>query len=86
MTTEQQLLETWRQLPKNRQQEVLDFAQFLAERRSPSSALTQVSPGSSKLGDQLQSIRNRIVESGMPLLSREEIEQEVLDRRGGYQE
>ena len=68
MTTEQQLLETWRQLPENRQQEVLDFAQFLAERRSPSSAPSQVSPGSSKLGDQLQSIRNRIVESGMPLL------------------
>jgi hypothetical protein len=86
MTTEQLLLETWRRLPEAMRQEVLDFAQFLAKRRS--STPTPTNPGSttSELGDKLQSIRDHIVESGMPLLTREEIEQEILERRGGYQE
>ncbi len=35
MTTEQQLLEIWRQLPPTMQQEVLDFTQFLTERHRP---------------------------------------------------
>lgn len=83
MTTEQLLLETWRQLPETMQQEVLDFAQFLKERRNPNPALPD---NASQLGDKLQAIRNRIVESGLPLLTYEEIEQEVLARRGGYQE
>jgi len=88
MTTEQQLLETWRKLPQTMQQEVLDFAQFLAERRCqmPSTPPSQPVTLPSALGDQLQTIRDQIVESGVPLLTREEIEQEMCDRRGGYQE
>lgn len=35
MTTEQQLLESWRQLPSERQQEITDYVQFLAGRLSP---------------------------------------------------
>jgi hypothetical protein len=68
------------------QQEVLDFAQFLAERRNPEPAQSQYLTQPSSLGDRLQAIRDQIVESGMPLLTREEVEQEVRDRRGGYQE
>ena len=34
MTTEQLLIETWRRLPETMRQEVLHFAQFLAERSS----------------------------------------------------
>ena len=86
MTTEQLLLETWRQLPETMQQEVLDFAQFLVERRSPKPHVIEPPTNTSELGNKLQAIRNRIIESGMPLLTREEIEQEVLERRGGYQE
>jgi hypothetical protein len=41
MTPEQQLLETWRQLSQTLQQEVLDFAQFLAERRRSKPLETQ---------------------------------------------
>ncbi|MEL7507037.1 MAG: DUF2281 domain-containing protein [Cyanobacteria bacterium J06554_1] len=84
MTTEQLLLETWRRLPETMRQEVLHFAQFLAER---SSLLTSPKPSPApNLGDRLQAIRDRIVESDIPLLSRNEIEQEALDRCGGYQE
>lgn len=86
MTTEQQLLETWRQLPQTLQQEVLDFAQFLAERRMAQPIPTQPAAQTSTLGDRLQAIRDQIVESGMPLLTHEDIEQEIRDRRGGYQE
>ena len=85
MTTEQLLLETWRQLPETMKQEVLDFAPFLKERRSHESKLAKPLTNTSQLSDKLQAIRNRIVESGLPLLTHEEIEQEVLERRGGHQ-
>lgn len=84
---EQFLLEIWRQLPKDRQQQVLDFAKFMAHQLGL--ALPQSPPLVSappNLGNKLQGIRDRIVASETPLLSREQIEQEVLDRRGGYQE
>jgi len=86
MTPEDQLLETWRQLPQPLRQEVLDFAQFLAERQSPKPTQPHPPAQSSAVGDRLQAIRDQIVESGMPLLTREQVEQEVRDRRGGYQE
>ena len=82
MNTEQLLLETWRRLPETMRQEVLHFAQFLAERSSLLTSSPKPSPAPN-LGDKLQAIRDRIVESDIPLLSRDEIEQEVLDRRGG---
>ncbi len=94
MTTEQLLIEAWRRLPKHRQQEVLDFTQFLAQYSRDESGSAFVSESVSKasqpaldsesslLGDKLQSIRDRIVASGMPLLTAEEVKQEVLERRG----
>jgi hypothetical protein len=97
MTAEQLLIEAWRKLPEHRQQEVLDFTQFLAQysrsesgsssmSESVSESIQSESPlESSALGQKLQSIRDRIVASGMPLLTAEEVEQEVLERRGGYQ-
>ncbi len=104
MTTEQLLIEAWRRLPEHRQQEVLNFTQFLAQYSRDESgsapvneSVSQVSQPaldseSSSLGEKLQSIRDslgrlchRIVASGMPLLTAEEVEQEVLERRGGCQ-
>lgn len=86
-TSEQFLLEIWRQLPKDRQQQVLDFARFMAHQLGL--ALPQSPPlvsATPNLGSKLQGIRDRIVASESPLLSREQIEQEVLERRGGFQE
>ena len=38
------------------------------------------------LGEKLLALRERIVAEGLPLLNREEIEKEIADRRGGYQQ
>ena len=86
MNTENQLLGIWRQLPQPKQQEVLDFAQFLVERRTARPSSTQPTAQPLPLGERLQAIRDQIVESGMPLLTHEDIEREMCDRRGGYQE
>lgn len=86
MTTEQLLIETWRQLPEHKQQEVVDFAEFLASRRHSESEPTESSTDASQLGNKLKSIRDQIVASDMPLLTPEQVRQEVLERRGGYQE
>jgi len=94
MTAEQLLIEAWRRLPAHRQQEVLDFTQFLAQYsrdRSGAAAVgepvsePELQSESSALGNKLQNIRDLIVASGMPLLTPEEVEQEVLERRGGHQ-
>ena len=42
-------------------------------------------PKPTELGKQLRQIRAKIVASGEPLLNRKEIEQEVINRRGGLQ-
>ncbi|NJK51968.1 MAG: DUF2281 domain-containing protein [Leptolyngbyaceae cyanobacterium SU_3_3] len=76
---QQQLINQWRQLPTEKQQEVIDFVTFLAQR----SAKTQISTEPPSR-DQFQQLRDQIIASGIPLLSDREIEQEVADRRGGY--
>jgi hypothetical protein len=38
------------------------------------------------LGKKLWEIRQRIVKSGVPLLNDEELEREIAERRGGWQE
>lgn len=64
---------------------MIDFVEFLAERlqqkndQPPSNKLTP------ELGETLTRIRKQIVESGIPLLSSEQIEQEILERRGSEQ-
>jgi len=39
-----------------------------------------------QLGERLRQIRSRIVASGEPLLTQDEIEKEIASRRGGLQE
>ena len=75
MNNEQILLETWHSLTADKQQEVIDFLQFL--NREKQERLEKVK--------KLQSIRDKIVASGEPLLTADEIEKEVLERRGGVQ-
>jgi hypothetical protein len=73
MTIEELLLEKWRILPSDRQQEVL----ALVDRLAMPSPHTD-----SPLGEKLRAIRSRIVESGIPLLNDDELEREIAERRG----
>jgi uncharacterized protein YaaR (DUF327 family) len=74
MNTEQQLIEKWRNLPSDKQQQVLQFVESLNQQKQPKQT---------KLGQRLRQIRTKIVASGETLLDKEEIEQEVINRRGG---
>lgn len=87
---EQILLKKWRTLPPEKQQEVIDFVEFL-ESRTPSSDIQLSASMSSRatplnLGEKLRKARAEIVASGIPLMNLEQLEQEKTSRRGGYQE
>ncbi|NDJ24703.1 DUF2281 domain-containing protein [Nostoc sp. B(2019)] len=75
MSIEQELLTKWRSLPQDKQEEVLDFVEFLGLKNSANK---------SPLGERLQKIRTRIVASGKHLLDEYEIEKELASRRGEY--
>jgi hypothetical protein len=47
---------------------------------------TKQSENCSALGEKLAQIRQKIVDSGVKLLTEDEVEQEKAARRGGYQE
>jgi hypothetical protein len=72
MSTEELLLEKWRILPPDRQQEVLALADRLAK---------PLPNADSPLGGKLRAIRAHIVES-IPLLNDDELEREIAERRG----
>lgn len=76
MSPEQELLTKWRSLPQDKQEEVLDFVEFLRLKNSVNKI---------PLGERLRQIRSRIVASGKPLLEEDEIEKELASRRGGLQ-
>lgn len=93
MSSEERLLEYWRELPHDAQDQVLKFAKSLKE-TEPSkvaeSLKQETDPSEfvpqTPMGKKLWEIRQKIVESGVPLLSEEELEQELAERRGGWQE
>jgi hypothetical protein len=72
MTKEQVLIDKWRALAPDQQQAVLIFVDQVSQ---PTSL-------DSPLGQKLRSIRQRIVESGIPLLDDAELAQEIAERRG----
>ena len=74
MSREQQLLEKWRKLPLEKQEEVLNFIESKLEQEQ-----ALVTP----LGIRLRQKRAKILASGQQLLNREQIEQEIQERRGG---
>ncbi|MBD2450695.1 DUF2281 domain-containing protein [Nostoc sp. FACHB-152] len=76
MSAEQELLTYWRSLPQDKQQEVLDFVEFLHLKNSANKL---------PLGVRLRELRSKIVASGKPLLNKDEIEKELASRRGGLQ-
>lgn len=76
MNTEQKLIDKWRNLPSDKQQQVLKFVESLNEQKQSKQT---------ELGERLREIRTKIVNSGEPLLNQEEIEQEIVNRRGELQ-
>ena len=90
MKTEQLMLNNWRKLQPDKQQEVIDFINFLEYRShfGQEEAIKQEAVEEKplkSLGAKLRQVRQEIVDSGLPLLNAEEIEREKAERRGGYQ-
>ncbi len=77
MSPEQKLLAKWRSLPKDKQEEVLDFVELIHLKNAANKI---------PLGQRLREIRARIVASGKPLLDENQIEKELASRRGGLQD
>ena len=79
MKTEQLLLNKWRKLQPDKQQEVINFIDFLQYRsqldkfKSIEREKSQEKPSES-LGKKLRQIRQEIVDSGLLLLNPEEVE------------
>ena len=85
MTTEQILLEKWRTLPDEKQQQVLELVEsFCSEEQRIVDSVASYKP-QTELGKRLQELRAAIVASGEELLNMEGIEREKAERRGGYQ-
>lgn len=81
MSAEQELLEKWRELPQDKQQQVLEFVEFI-HIKTVNAQLSNTNK--SQLGKSLRQIRAKIVASGEPLLTQDEIEKEIASRRGGF--
>lgn len=79
MSKEEILLECWRDLPLEAQEQVLALAQSLKPLQVEPEFLPQ-----NALGRKLWEIRQRAIANGMKLLTEEEFEQELADRRGGF--
>ena len=83
MAREEQILERWRTLTPEKQQQVLEFVDSLqVESKEPKAEYVPQTPLAKKLWD----IRQRAIASGLPLLNEAEIAQELAERRGGYRE
>jgi hypothetical protein len=78
---EQELIEKWRSLPSDKQQQVLEFVEFLYLKKADQQPLIS----KSSLGKQLREIRAKIVATGEPLLNQDSIEKEIANRRGGLE-
>ena len=91
MNSEQKLLSKWRNLPTEKQQEVMDFVEFIELKTLQDNSVSETKLVSdriklkSNLGERLRAIREEVVASGVHLLSAKEIEQERKERQGGYQ-
>ena len=77
MSIEELVVEKLQKLDSEQQQKVLAFIDSLPNQQE--SAKAELSP----LGKKLRELRAQIVASGEPLLSREELDREIAERRGG---
>ena len=85
MAREEQILERWRTLTPDKQQQVLEFVDSLQSISNETETESEYVP-QTPLAKKLWEIRQRAIASGLQLLSEAEIEQELADRRGGYRE
>ena len=76
MNTEQ-LLDKWQNLEPEEQTKVLDFINSISQQKTTSKS-------TSNLGKKLRTIRQEIINSGVDLLTAEQVEQEKAERRGGF--
>ncbi|NEP58140.1 MAG: hypothetical protein F6K31_14145 [Symploca sp. SIO2G7] len=83
MATAEQLLEKWSSLTLEQQQAVFRFIELL-ETNVIRATDPAFHPATTPLGKKLQEIRAQIIASGTPLLTIEDVEREVAERRGGY--
>jgi hypothetical protein len=79
MTTEELLVEKWRSLPTEKQQQVLELVKSLSAETVTNNLYVDSEP-ISELGKKLRDIRAKIVASGEPLLTMAEIDREVAER------
>ncbi|MGG6267326.1 hypothetical protein ACQ4M3_22595 [Leptolyngbya sp. AN03gr2] len=75
MTTKELIIEKIDQLDPEQQQQVWEFINTLPKPTEK--------PEISPLGRKLRELRAQIVASGEPLLSREDLDRELAERRGG---
>jgi len=83
VNTEQLLLEKWRALPPTRQKEVLEFIESLERGDIPAADISTYQPRTA-LGGELWRLRQKAISEGETLLTSTEVEQELMERRGGY--
>lgn len=77
MTTEELVIEKFRELNPEQHQQVWEFINALPKPIEKA----EISP----LGKKLRELRAQIVASGEPLLSREDLDREIAERRGGIE-
>ncbi|GFE67692.1 hypothetical protein [Chroococcus sp. FPU101] len=89
MTTEEILLEKWRTLPSEKQQEVLEFVDTLAKKeadlhiKEAASHETVNFQPKTELGKKLWELRQKAIAAGkVKFLDWDGIEQEIAQRRG----
>ena len=85
MEKEKLLLEKWRELTPQKQQQVLEFVELVKSESTVTAPKSDFVPQTA-LGKKLWQIRQRAIASGLQLLNEDEIEQELTIRRGGYSE
>ena len=70
----EQLLNKWQNLEPDEQAKVLDFVDSISQQK-------KIEKSTSNLGKKLRTIRQEIIDSGVDLLTAEQVEQEKAERR-----
>ena len=86
MSTWELVVEKMKELPPEKQEEILDFVEFVRVRAvsaAPADDQAAATGRRTALGSRLRAIRERIEASGEPLLDADGVLREVAERRGG---
>jgi hypothetical protein len=83
MDNEVKLVEHWRGLTPEKQQKVLEFVEILKSESETTHLISASFIPQTLLGKKLWGIRQRAISDGLKLLNEDEIELELVTRRGG---